>query len=544
MKSDSTCINQKLLDHCFYGQNTHITNSKINVYYEDLVSMTPEEFEFWVIEMRKEILRIWDDYGIPPRSGGKSEDEIIGRFNKMLEYPVWKFTHTDELSDVEDDVIINVSGLGSEADQWFENMYKTRINRTSKDDGYSIYDLLKNDKHLPSVIRRSFRHFRRDSFYIHAQSIKRNDKKTGIIASKSGKDWVESFFNNQEIFNNRDFILEEVNPPEGVNAGYFQLDETNLLHLSADKVKEYKDNGLLQYRHHSTFDIENMSNKKMYRIRIYEKGKKIFPRGFIPFRIGYIQPAVNFPPMTAKYLYERFTEDIKDQEVINIYDPSAGWGGRILGAMAVRDDRRIHYIGTDPNPDNFYNNGNWNKYESLAYFYNTKTYRGNPVFSETNTYDIFQECSEEIQHNSDFHKYRGKLDFIFTSPPYFNREAYSEDESQSYKKFGSSYESWKEGFLRPTLETCVEYLKPDRYLLWNIADIKINKKTTYPLEGDSKDILKSLGMKFVMVIKMAMIGMPGQNRLDENGIPVCKNFCKVNGQYYKYEPIFVWKKPV
>ena len=85
--------------------------------------------------------------------------------------------------------------------------------------------------------------------------------------------------------------------------------------------------------------------------------------GFKSFRIGYIQPAVNFPPMTAKYLYERFTEHIKDQERIVIYDPSSGWGGRILGAMGVRDDRRIHYVGTDPNPDNFLLDGDGSKYE-------------------------------------------------------------------------------------------------------------------------------------------------------------------------------------
>jgi hypothetical protein len=32
--------------------------------------------------------------------------------------------------------------------------------------------------------------------------------------------------------------------------------------------------------------------------------------------------------------------------------------------------------------------------------------------------------------------------------------------------------------------------------------------------------------------------------LDENGIPKCKNFCKVGGRYVKYEPIFVFRKPI
>ena len=45
-------------DKGFYERNTHILESPVNVCYEDLVAMKPDEFEQWVIEMRKEILRI------------------------------------------------------------------------------------------------------------------------------------------------------------------------------------------------------------------------------------------------------------------------------------------------------------------------------------------------------------------------------------------------------------------------------------------------------------------------------------------------------
>ena len=276
---------------------------------------------------------------------------------------------------------------------------------------------------------------------------------------------------------------------------------------------------------------------------MFDLGQKIFPSGFKAFRMGYIQVAVNYPSMTAKYLYERYTEEIKDQEVINIYDPSSGWGGRILGAMSVRDDRIVHYIGTDPNPDNHHFDSGTSKYSDVADFYNTQTYRGNPFFSQTNTYEIFSNGSEEIQFNPDFQKYRGKLDLIFTSPPYFNREAYSEDESQSYKKYGSSYESWVKGFLQPTLESCVEYLKPNRYLLWNIADLLI-KGEYLPLEQDSIDILENCGMIYHQKLKMGMTNMPGQNRIDEEtGLPKCKNFCKVDNRFHKYEPVYVFYKP-
>ena len=102
------------------------------------------------------------------------------------------------------------------------------------------------------------------------------------------------------------------------------------------------------------------------------------------------------------------------------------------------------------------------------------------LFPKTHTYEIFQHGSEEIHNDPKFQKYKGKLDLIFTSPPYFMKEAYSEDDTQSYKKFGQ-YEAWRDGFLRQTLQTCAEYLKRDRYLLWNIADV-IFDKTSLPLD--------------------------------------------------------------
>ena len=528
-----------ILTKQFYERNDHVLNSSINLNYEDIVAMTPIEFEKWVIAMRTIVVNAWDTYGCPVRIG-KNEQDIIEQFNKMSSYPIHKFTKTDELGGVGDDVIMNASGIGSEADQWFSNMMKVRINYTEKDNGYSIYDLFNDNKYLPRMVKGAMRHIRRDSFYNFALSAIRNDAKYSIISVDSGREWIDAFFKDPTgIFKNMDFILEKNKKRVGVNTGYYQINGTDILHLTKDEVLEFKSGGLLKYQHHSTFDIENMSDDCVYCIRVYERGQKVFPKCFPSFRIGYIQVAVNFPPMTAKYLYERYTNHIKKQDVINIYDPSCGWGGRILGAMSVKDDRNIHYIGTDPNPDNFFPGGS--KYEDIANFYNTRTYRGNPFFSSTNTHDVYMLGSEEIYKDTKFQQYKGMVDLVFTSPPYFNREAYSEDENQSYKKF-SSYVLWRDGFLKKTLETCYEWLRPGRYLLWNVADLLVNGKYL-PIEQDSKDILESLGMEYKYTLKMTLQLMPGQNRLDENGLPKCKNFCRVGGAYLKYEPIFVFYKP-
>lgn len=531
----------------FFEKNTHLLTHPVNVTFEELLEMNADKFCEWVVNMRKAVVDIWDNKGCPPRIG-KIEEDIIEEWNKMAEYPVRSFEFDDELEDIGNDVILNKARLGSEVDQWFPTMMKTRINYSERDDGYSIYELFAEDRFLDRMVKGSMRHFRRDSLYMHALSCLRNNPKPALVSVPDASSWIKAFQTNKEIFKGYDFMLEQVKIREGNNTGYFQLNQSDILNLTREQVQQLKDEGVLQYRHFSTFDVSAMPDDRVYTIRIYKKGERVFPKGFAAFRIGYIQVAHNFPPMTAKYLYERFTEHAKSQKTpLVIYDPSSGWGGRILGAMSVRDDRKIHYIGTDPNPELYYIDEDTgeerSRYADVADFYNTKTYRGNPFFSETNTYEIYRLGSEEIGNDPRFKKYKGKIDMIFTSPPYFNREAYSKDENQSYKKYGSSYESWRDGFLRPTLKTCAEFLKPDRYLLWNIADIQIGGDYL-PLEKDSQRFLEEFGLVYKYKVKMAMESMPGQNRLDEKtGLPMCKNYCKIDGDYMKYEPVYVFYKP-
>jgi hypothetical protein len=280
-----------------------------------------------------------------------------------------------------------------------------------------------------------------------------------------------------------------------------------------------------------------------YLIRWYDKTDGIFPKILQVFRLSCGQPAVNFPALTAKWIYENYTNHIEQNEPLHIYDSSSGWGGRILGAMSSR--KKTHYVGTDPNPDNFIPELGISRYEYVADFYNKKCVddfsdsliKFFDVKKQGNTYELFQDGSELIQHNPKFQKYKGKLDLAFTSPPYFNREQYSQDEKQSFKAYGE-YEDWKENFLRPTLTTIYEYLKNDRYVLWNIADIKIGSNTYYPLEQDSIDILTELGCEYKGKLKMLMTRMVGLDP-SKSGI---KNSVIHNGKAYKFEPIFVFHK--
>lgn len=548
----------------FFEKNPVLEDFAVNLTFEELLDLDDAGYEAWMILLRKRMLAAWDTYGCPPRSG-RTEDEMIRSFNELPTFPAATMIHTDELNaehgvDAVNDVILNVARKGTEVDQFFPTMMKARINYTAKDTGYSIYDMFAQEKFLPRMLKGGQRHFLRDSFFHYSLCVRPKDTMNNkLVAVKSASKWFEAF-QNKQISRGYDFWLHEVPEQKGVSSGYHQVEQTDFLFFSADEVASLAASGRLTSRQVRNLDLKDLKKDHRYMIRLFKLGQHIFPKAFIAFKIGYIQVAVNFPPMTAKYLYERFTNHCQDRigvdvtEPIVLYDPSSGWGGRILGALSVKDDRRIHYVGVDPNTECWDLEDGSSRYEAVARFFVDRTYRGNALIADNPpaTVELFQDGSECVHLDPRFQKYKGKFDLVFTSPPYFNREAYGEDPKQSYKKF-PQYESWREGYLRQTLKTCVEYLKPGSYLLWNIADL-LHGKEYLPLQADSQAILESLGMvrgsqapgvyKQPDVIKMAMQSMPGQNRLNEDGTPKVKNFAKVDGTYYKYEPVFVWYKPV
>ena len=155
--------------------------------------------------------------------------------------------------------------------------------------------------------------------------------------------------------------------------------------------------------------------------------------------------------------------------------------------------------------------------------------------------EIFQLGSEVVHKEKNFKRYKGKIDFIFTSPPYFAAEGYSEDENQSFKKF-PTYEEWRDGFLTQTLKTCVEYLKPNRWMCWNIADVSFGSRF-YPLERDSVEIMKSLGMRYEHRWKMVLSGSVSKREISDRRVPSRKNYCCLRSSFRTYEPIFCFYKP-
>ena len=470
----------------YYYERSNLLESDVNIKFEELLYMNEEETSEWIENLRSFIISEWDDKGIPPTIGANTSN-IKKNFMKLREYDVHnKFLVRDDNGN--ENVIKNYNKHASSVNQFFPTMLKTRVQNGS------IYDWFTDEyKHkFQKVIKRILK---RDSMY----------------------NWSKCVLDDEEIPENFFIVQHKHNAVESMYKT-----------LSVEEVEK------LDEKHKTNLPKELDGDTFKFLVRDFQLGQKLFPSGIQAFRLGLGQPAVNFPPLTARYLYEHYTNHIKQDEPVNIYDPSSGWGGRILGAMSSL--RKIHYIGTDPNTDNYIDELGKSRYEYVADFFNNEVLESNPFWEEEkNTFHYFQMGSELIGKHPDFQQYKGKLDMVFTSPPYFDREQYSDDEEQSFKAY-PKYDDWRDNFLNPTLTNAFNSLREDRYLLWNIADIKIGKDKYYPLEQDSIDVIESLGGTYQGKLKMLMTSMVG---VDQSKV---KNSVKVNGTHLKYEPIFVFYK--
>jgi hypothetical protein len=535
----------------YYQRNEWLLNHEVNKTFEEILWMTSEEFDQWVVDMRNAIVHSWDVMNHPPVIG-KNTDEILYQFKELKKLNVNDLEFEDEI-DGKKNCIKNNYGYGSAANQWFPTMMKTRINYTKNgDDGKSIYDHFVDDNLLEKVKKYSFRHFKRDSFYAFSFVLKKQNKKDFLISAKTAKEWIIKFEKTFRDKKEYDYWIEPFVDGYDYTGYNTDIKDGQYLFLSQEELDEIKN--IIPER---CLVNSNYIDSKSYRVRMFKYGHRIFPFGFKPFRVSWCQPATNFPPVVSKYMYQKYTnEKIEEEREYVVWDPSAGWGGRILGAMSVqpkvKEDSsgylvpvsKIHYIGSDPNLDHTLEDGE-TKYSNLADFYNNEVNVNDLIItndSEKNSYEIYQCGSEVMQYQEGFQKYKGKVDFVFTSPPYFIKEKYSDDDGQSCKKF-IEYETWRDGFLYETLKTAYDWLRPGGYIAWNIADARFGSELI-SLEQDSCDIMERLGFVYDDTLKMVLSQMPGSNRINsETGLPNFKNYCKIGENFWKYEPIFIFRKP-
>lgn len=205
--------------------------------------------------------------------------------------------------------------------------------------------------------------------------------------------------------------------------------------------------------------------------------------------------ASQFRPSAAKTIYDLF--DAK-----NVLDFSSGWGDRLVGFMASSGES---YVGIDPNERLF---ANYNKM--------------------VNKYNVYQQdielhngCAEDIELDRRF-------DLIFTSPPYFNVERYTQESNQSFKKF-RKLDDWLEGFLLKTIRKFWENLEVGGHLVINISDVYSNHRVNKICDPMNEAISKLNGASYCGCIGYEMRKRPNSGALKgKEGVFA--------------EPIWIWRK--
>lgn len=248
------------------------------------------------------------------------------------------------------------------------------------------------------------------------------------------------------------------------------------------------------------------------------------------------QAVSQFSPVSAAAIYDH----LLPKEGGVVWDPSCGWGGRLAGAIAC--DRVRKYIGCDPSTETF--KGLERMRAELV-----PLARAMSRNLEVKLYKLGSETKEMRDALPE-----GGVDAIFSSPPYFGQEEYSDESTQSYIQFPTP-DAWLNGFMRLTLDNCAYCLKPDGTLAINIADV-----SDYPgnLEHDFVVLAESRGWKRVKTLKLALSSMTGNTRYrqcracqrltgNKHGLkPVAPSFSgkwkKCGKHKFKYEPIFVFER--
>ena len=235
------------------------------------------------------------------------------------------------------------------------------------------------------------------------------------------------------------------------------------------------------------------------------------------------QMVSNFRPTAAAAMYDIFVDKdspLEGTTAGTVWDPSMGYGGRLLGAIAAG----VNYIGTDP---------------CIPTYEGLEKIRDNYGHSHKE-YELRRQGSETFIPPEE------SLDFVFTSPPYFGWEAYGDEPEQSSIKFSTS-DMWREKFLLQTIKNAYKGLKQNKFLGLNVANTKQYKT----FEEDTVDLAKQAGFTHTDTWWLSLSTQQGGSAVStlDGDTTETKQKQQYMGEYKrpdvsgrKFEPVFIFKK--
>jgi len=215
------------------------------------------------------------------------------------------------------------------------------------------------------------------------------------------------------------------------------------------------------------------------------------------------QSVSNFRPTIAKYIYDKYCK--KNNRVL---DPCMGYGGRLMGAFCSENVNE--YVGVDPCKTTCKNNV---KLFKELHFIDGEM-NSNMLFDFT-----ISKKAEFINEPFEDVSLYGKFDLIFTSPPYFNIEKYSNDSTQSWVRY-KTFDSWINNFLEKLIVKSHKHLMDSGFFIINIDGGKKLKDEFLKISSKMFTLVETRHMRL-----SKMIGTR-KNKQDK----------------FKLEPIYIFKK--
>jgi hypothetical protein len=235
-----------------------------------------------------------------------------------------------------------------------------------------------------------------------------------------------------------------------------------------------------------------------------------------------------FKPNVAKVLYEMLGAK-------NVLDFSMGWGDRLAGFYAAACTE--HYVGLDPRVENH------PIYDEQRAFYEKNL----GFFESKKKTNFYTSPAEDF----DFTQYPEHFDLVFTSPPYFNVEKYSQSDTQSWVRY-KGIDGWNKNFLHKTLGNIIPSLRVGGVMAINIADVYASSdvsggKQWLEITNPMSDFLVQNGMKYIGCIGMEMAKRPnsggaGTATKDGHFLEDSVEFAEKNKDKKFCEPIWMFEK--
>lgn len=147
-----------------------------------------------------------------------------------------------------------------------------------------------------------------------------------------------------------------------------------------------------------------------------------------------------FPPYKARDILRQYGIGLNSK----LLDPCAGWGNRFVGYSVVVN----HLTCFEPCIDTF--NGLWKLTKFIQQL--------RPDFKPNIINLPFEESNLETE----------SFDFAMCSPPYYDTELYSEEETNSCNRY-TTFDDWIDGFFRPFIEKTMNALKSEAKFILNIG---------------------------------------------------------------------------